>query len=156
MHTLKKIIIPTTLIVLGTDVQGVTEAFKITDDYHTLMVSNGIDKTYLETDGFVFILTIEELKGYIGKELIKIEDSGCEFIVLLDYVGELNLKVITDSGKDILTSFDPKEYLMHQVERIPGDDVNDYALILSPEQKILKSFQVSEIYEVLNRYGIKL
>lgn len=131
MHVLKNVTKPTTLFVLGADVNGVKETFGITDDYHSLKVVHGETKKLLDTDSRVFVLTEAELLEYLEKELIQIEDNSCELIVINDFVGEVKVSVITESGADILKGFNPGEYLMHQVESEADDDVDDYQLEFS-------------------------
>lgn len=104
-NIIKNIEEPTDIYIIGDDFTDKPETFAITDDYCSLTIRGDDGKeAYIETTGFVFILTKEEIlnwKDYLDVEL----DPGYEdftIMLLKDYVGEMQLVAEDDDGKDRL------------------------------------------------------
>jgi hypothetical protein len=146
MVVIKKIDTPQDIYVVGINFTDYSSTFGITDDEHLLCVTNDKEKRYINTSGYVSILTKEEFiasktKLWEGDE----ENDNNEGFILKDFSGEFKVKVITQSGKDTLPTYDPKEYMMYQMERIEGDDVDDYVLEIPSGFKI-ETKTIQELY----------
>lgn len=117
---LKKFEQPTNVFVIGQDFTDVCETFSITDDYSSIDLVINDKETTLETDGFVFIFTEEELRENYDKINSGSELCDIEVLLLEDFVGEISLKIINERTKqDVLVDnfenwFNIKEYLMYQ------------------------------------------
>ena len=129
----------TNVYIIGTDFKDEQETFSITDDYCSCNIKSEKNKTSIETDGFVFIYTEDELKSNYDK--LWGEDSlEAEVYVLKHFTGEITLKVIgRDTDKDMLNSellnewFNIKEYIKHQSYPEDNDDDDE---CLDPEINI--------------------
>ncbi len=145
---------PTDVYIIGTDFQGEKQAFGITDDYSEIEISNGVDKVRLYTDGWVFIYTLEELTEHQDKVWWESDIFDCDLgaIVLKDFVGELKLVVLNETGEDLLTSFDPTEYLLHQECFYDlNDDVEYDTFLTVPTDTPLPkdAMELKDLYESL-------
>lgn len=105
---------PTNLFISGIDFIKQSETFSITDDYCTLATTlNGLSYTHLETCGFVFILTEEELLKIIPT--IDLNDDSDECLFIKNFVGTIDLFMKSSTGVIWLPDpIDFKEYLQYQ------------------------------------------
>lgn len=113
---------PESLVVLGSYVEGRGEDFSLTDDYAGLDIEiGGKNFGYIETDGFVNIMTVDAFLA-VKDEL---DDNSIwdaqEAILLPNFVGEIRVAG-KDNGK--YYDIDPdKEHIMHQVDDVHLDVV---------------------------------
>lgn len=147
MVVIKTITQPQDIYIIGADYKGKEETFAITDDYHMLCVVNGKAKKYMDTDGYVFILTKEQLLEW--SDLMWEDPSemdGQEGLVLHNFSGDIRLRVVTEKGRDLLHKFDNQNYVMHQIDDESGEDVDDIILDIDPHYNI-DIETIAEIYE---------
>lgn len=146
MIVIKTFNIPTNVYIIGNWFKDLDATFGITDDYSTLTISNGRQKMYMETDGWVHILSEQEFND--NKH--RLEYPGdCEAMILPNFVGDLSVSVIAEDGEDLLTEYDPEEYLMHQSFRQTNDkDVEDYMLNVPESVDLTQLILIEELLEL--------
>ena len=122
MVIIKKIEVPQDVYIIGDWVKDFVESFKITDDESAFVLKNGEKTIWMNTSGFVYILTTEEL--ILNKS--SFEEGFADNVVIKNFSGELILRMKDTDGNDILTeeNYDREEYLMHQ-EWLNSSDEDD-------------------------------
>jgi hypothetical protein len=147
MILIKTVETPQDIFILGAYVNGKQETFSITDDYATFKLTNGNKSYYVDTDGFVFILTRSELLEY--KDLIDENSYSQEGVLLKDFSGDMVLRMISTEGNDMLSAadFDPKEYVMYQ--RSNEEEYDDIVLELSEGTNMGKLMNIGDLLELL-------
>ena len=131
MVIIKKIEVPQDVYIIGDWVKDFDESFKITDDESAFTLRNGDKTIWMNTSGFVYILTTEELIA----NKASFEEGFADNIVIKNFSGELNLKVINSDNNDIVTAenFDKDEYIYHQKWANSEDfDIDDIILDIIP------------------------
>lgn len=101
---------PTDVIICGIDFTHKPETFSLTDDYSMVAVANKDKIKFLDTCGFVYVLTREEANDI--KDALD-EDDGQEWILLKDYVGSIGIHFEDDDRNrfEIPQDTDLREYL---------------------------------------------
>jgi hypothetical protein len=113
---------PTDVFICGIDFTHKQETFGITDDYSTIDVQFSDSKKYLDTCGFVFVLTREEIIEI--KDAID-EDDGQNWVLLKDYVGDIELYFEDENGIYPVGDIEGVRYIS---DNMPGDDWVDPVL----------------------------
>lgn len=115
MVILKKIETPQDIYVIGDYIENLEPLICLTDDEYPfdLKVGNNTPN-FVETSGFVYILTKEELLTLKGK--LNEDELFADNLVIENFCGEIVLKVISENNNDLVTNenFDPKEYICYQ------------------------------------------
>jgi len=121
---------PTDIYICGCDFRDETQTFAITDDEAPLNISDGLNNNVIDTSGFVFILTVAELKELAPK----MDDPFGTIQFVENYKGDIKLVIPEDCDFEFEPDFDPLEYFMYQVtESDSGEwDSNEIYLRLDP------------------------
>lgn len=135
MIVLKKVETPQTIFILPSgfnDESKIEPSFSITDDYSGFAVMDPKKLHHSESDGFVTIVTEEELCENIHK--LWEEGSDENAYVVRDFTGEIQLKVFNDRHEDVLdpAKYDPKEYIYHQ-SITDGEGGHDIVIVVPCE-----------------------
>ena len=154
MITIKEYLEPTNVYILsdGLDCDKFIPDFKLTDDYQSLKVESNNSYTYLETMGFVYILTESELRNNLHN--LELDNYGdYEAILVKDYVGKIQLQVLVE-GEDFNivdrineTNFIKEDYLMYSIGE-EGDELEDIVLSFDCDYKI-KEVNLKELVKNL-------
>lgn len=129
--------------ILGYDITKITETFSITDDYHSLRLQFKDDYGYMETCGYCFILTQEELDLYRSKIEIEDEDQDDTYCVKIpNYTGNIYLDVIDrDKNESVLEdNIDLREYILDQTTEDLSEISFSILLEIGTERKNCKKF----------------
>lgn len=142
MILIKNFTEPTNVYIVGEDFKNLPETFSITDDYHSCAISNGFEKRYIDTDGFVFIYSEEEFNN--NKHLI--EYPSQEYVLLKNFVGEIHVKVVDSDSNNILKKdVNLKDYLMYQTEE--DTDFDDVVIVLPLSTELPQAQSLEELLE---------
>lgn len=107
---------PTDVFICGIDFVEKEETFGITDDYCILVVKGTDKKKLIDTCGFVFINTKEEM---IAMQGALEEDENQEWFFLKDYVGDISIHFEDDEENEYpIDEVDLDEYLS---DSFPGE-----------------------------------
>lgn len=153
MYVIKTIAEQQDIYVLGINFkapEGSWSTFMINDDESTLMLTRNKDHVYMDTEGYVSILTKQEFIDKIPDMWEEPDEDGiAQGILMKNCVGEFRLKVIDDKDQDVLTDFDENEYLMHQ-NCLRNVEVEDYVLEL-PTSDTVKLLYINELIQTLKK-----
>ncbi len=132
---------PTNVYIVGSDFKHEKETFKITDDYSSFRIQSAIEKGYMDTDGFVFVLT----EGEFDNIKHKITDENQECTIINDFQGDLFLDLVSDeTGESFLSgNVDLEDYIMHQMD--DTDDSFDVILYIGNHK-----FKIVEINSLVD------
>jgi len=113
---------PTDVFICGIDFINQPETFGITDDYCMLAVQFSDNKEYLDTCGYVYILS--------RNEIIKIkdhldQDNGQNWLLLKDYLGDIKIYFEDKIGIYPIDNIDVESYLS---DIMPGGEWVDPVL----------------------------
>jgi hypothetical protein len=134
---------PTKVYIIGNSFQSeeIKPAFSITDDYHSCAVKSSKNRRYMETDGFVYILTEEEFQQY--KDTLY-EDSYQDAIVLENFEGDIYVSLVDSEGNNVLEDkVDIDDYLCYQCK--DGADIEDILVVLPDGYEIPKTVSVESL-----------
>lgn len=141
---INKIIKQQDIFIVANHIEGRDQDILLTDDYCGFDIRVGDKRVlkYIESDGFINILTLDELLKY-KEEIIDInEDTPC--IKLSNFCGDLSI-IVVDEDKVEYDDLDTSDYLWHQV-----DEAYD-AYIKLPEGTVCsKEFMIKDIDQYLN------
>ena len=129
--------------ILGYDITNIKETFSITDDYHSLRLQFKDDYRYMETTGFCFILTQEELDLYKSKIETENADSDDIYCVKIsNYTGNIYLDVIDDDIEESVLEeeLDLEEYVLDQTTEDLSEISFSILLEIETERKNCKKF----------------
>lgn len=107
---------PTTIYLIGADFTDKQQTFGLTDDECAITVKCPTEDAWMDTCGFVFIYTQEELDANIDS----LDASGYESkITFKDYVGNIKLEAKCEIEKGVfedafVDELDLTEYVMYQ------------------------------------------
>lgn len=143
MKKLLKSYINQDVYILGYDITKVIETFSLTDDYQSLRLQFKDDYSYMETVGYCFILTQEELDLYRSK--IEVENSHQDdtyCVKLTNYIGDIYLNIINDDTKKsvLKKNLDLSEYIMDQATKDLSEISFTIQLEIDTEIKNCKKF----------------
>lgn len=157
MVIIKEFLEPTNVYILsdGLDHDKFTPDFKLTDDYQTLKVESNNSYTYLETMGFVYILTESELLNNLNN--LELDSYGeNEAILIKDYYGKIQLQVLIENkdydivDKITIDNFDKEKYIMYSPIVEDDKDIEDIVLSFDCEYRI-KEVNLTELVKKLTK-----
>jgi hypothetical protein len=108
---IREFLTPTDIYICGCDFRDITESFAITDDEATLRIRQGEDTRRIDTSGYVFIFTAEELLAV--KDTM--DDFG-EIFYIENYEGKLILTADVEAGDWRFTDFKATTYIHDCIE----------------------------------------
>lgn len=120
MKTIYKSNEPKSIILVGSTIYQVEKELKwdyidqvlsITDDYAGIDIKYNDGSTeYFETDGFISIIDPRDIKVLVDS----LHMDSLNFIVLDEFIGEINVELISSEGEVIEEDFDELNYIQYQ------------------------------------------
>ena len=129
--------------ILGYDITNIPETFGITDDYESLKLQFKDDYIYMETVGYCFVLTQEELDLYKSKiEIDDVDQDDMYCVKISNYTGNIYLDIVNDDTNNsvLKKNLDLKEYIASQTIEDLSEIYYTILLEINTEIKNCKKF----------------
>lgn len=136
---IKEYLEPTTIFILGCYFYDKPKTVMITDDESSFEIKTNKSSYWLDSIGFIYILTEKELDEYLSdantsKDLHN--SSMPEYVKIENYVGKVILSVINSETDEVIEKdYDLEDYISFQTDQ---DEWCDIILLLDTDQEIKK------------------